>query len=52
MARLLKDFDMSILYHIGKANFIFDALTRLFMGSTTHVKEGKKMLVREVHRLA
>ena len=28
---LLKDYDMSILYHLGKANVVFDALSRLSM---------------------
>ncbi|KAH0669267.1 hypothetical protein KY285_023426 [Solanum tuberosum] len=41
---LLKDYDMSILYHPGKANVVVDALSRLSMGSTTYVdvrSEGK-----------
>ncbi|WMV33458.1 hypothetical protein MTR67_026843, partial [Solanum verrucosum] len=29
---LLKDYDMNILYHSGKANVVVDALSRLFMG--------------------
>ncbi len=29
---LLKDYDMSILYHPGKANVVVDALSRLTMG--------------------
>ncbi|WMV38514.1 hypothetical protein MTR67_031899 [Solanum verrucosum] len=33
---LLKDYDMSILYHPGKANVVADALSRLSMGSTAH----------------
>ncbi|KAH0744677.1 hypothetical protein KY290_032670 [Solanum tuberosum] len=49
---LLKDYDMSILYHPGKANVIADALSRLYMGSTAHVEEVKKELVKDVHRLA
>ncbi|WMV14937.1 hypothetical protein MTR67_008322, partial [Solanum verrucosum] len=28
---LLKDYDMSIFYHSGKANMVIDALSRLFM---------------------
>ena len=39
---LLKDYDMSILYHPGKANVVADALSRLSMGSTTHFEEDKK----------
>ncbi|WMV58021.1 hypothetical protein MTR67_051406 [Solanum verrucosum] len=33
---LLKDYDMSILYHPGKSNVVVDALSRLSMGSTAH----------------
>src|SRR5688572_1241028 len=49
---LLKDYDMSILYHPGKANVVVDALSRLSMGSTAHIEEDKKELARDVHRLA
>ncbi|KAH0644862.1 hypothetical protein KY284_032746 [Solanum tuberosum] len=49
---LLKDYDMSVLYHPGKANVVADALSRLYMGSVAHVEDEKKDLVREVHRLA
>ena len=47
----LKDYDMSILYHQGKANVVFDVLSRLPMSSTTHVEEEKKELLKYVHRL-
>ena len=49
---LLKDYDLSILYHPGKANVVADALSRLFMGSTAHVEEEKRELTKDVHRLA
>jgi hypothetical protein len=49
---LLKDYDMSVLYHPGKANVVADALSRLSMGSASHVVEGKKDLARDVHHLA
>ncbi|KAH0642176.1 hypothetical protein KY285_034832 [Solanum tuberosum] len=49
---LLKDYDMSILCHPGKANVVFDALSRLSMGSTAHFEEDKKELAKYVHRLA
>ena len=49
---LLKDYDMSVLYHPGKANVVADALSRVSMGSVSHVVEGKKELARDVHRLA
>ena len=47
---LLKDYDMSVLYHPGKANVVADALSRVSMGSVAHVEEGKKELVKEVHK--
>lgn len=42
---LLKDNDMSVHYHLEKANVVADALSRLSMWSTTHVDDGKKELV-------
>ncbi|WMV46653.1 hypothetical protein MTR67_040038 [Solanum verrucosum] len=48
---LLKDYDMSILYHPGKANVVADALSRLSMGSTAHVEEENRDLAKDVHRL-
>ena len=42
---------MSIFYHLGKANVVFDALSRFSMGSTSHVKEEKRELAKDVHRL-
>ena len=47
-----KDYDMSVLYHPGKANVVADALNRMTMGSVSHVKKHKKDLVKDVHRLA
>ncbi|KAH0646610.1 hypothetical protein KY284_034494 [Solanum tuberosum] len=44
---LLKDYEMSILYHPGKSNVVADALSSLSMGSTAHVEEGKKELAKE-----
>ena len=43
---------MSILYHPGKANVVVDGLSRLSMGSTTHLEKEKKELEKDVHRLA
>src|SRR5688572_1489441 len=43
---------MSVLYHSGKANVVADALSRLSMSSVSHVEDGKKELVCDVHRLA
>ena len=47
----LKDYDMSVHYHPGKANVVADALSRLSMGSVAHVEEERKELVKDVHRL-
>ncbi|WMV09097.1 hypothetical protein MTR67_002482 [Solanum verrucosum] len=49
---LLRDYDIIVLYHPGKANVVADALSRLSMGSVAHIEEEKKELVRDVHRLA
>ena len=49
---LLKDYDMSILYHPGKANVVVDALSKLSMGSTANVEEEKRELDKDVHRFA
>ena len=49
---LFKDYDMSILYHPGKANVVADSLSRLSMGSTAHIEEGRRELAKDVHRLA
>lgn len=36
---LLKDYDINVLYHSGKANVLTDTLSRLSIGSVTHVKK-------------
>ena len=48
----MKYYDMSVLYHPGKANMVADDLGRMTMGTVSHVEEGKKDLVKDVHRLA
>ena len=49
---MLKDYDMSVLYHPDKANIVVDALSCMTMGSLIHLDKAKKDLAREVHRLA
>ena len=49
---LLKDYDMNVHYHPGKANVVADALRWISMESTVHVKDEKKELTKELHRLA
>jgi len=48
----LKNYDMSVHYHPGKANVVVDALRRLSMGSVAHVEEERKELGKDVHRIA
>ncbi|WMV58211.1 hypothetical protein MTR67_051596 [Solanum verrucosum] len=48
----LKDYEMNVLYHPGKANVVADALIRLSMGSVAHVEEERKELAKDVHMLA
>ena len=51
---LLKDYDITILYHPGKANVVADALTRKAgsMGSLAHLQVSRRPLAREVQTLA
>ena len=48
---LLKDYDVNVHYHLGKDNVVADALSRMSMGSTTHVEDDKKEWVKDIHRL-
>ena len=43
---------MSALYHLGKANVVVVSLSRMAMGSVSHVEKTKKYLRKDVHRLA
>ena len=49
---MYKDYDMSVLCHPNNANIFADALSRMTMGSVSHIDEAKKDLAREVHRLS
>ena len=49
---MLKDYDMSVLYHPGKANVVVDALSRMTMGSVSKIDEAKKDIAKDVHRLS
>ena len=50
---LLKDYDITILYHPGKANVVADALSRKAgsMGSLAHLQASRRPLAREVQIL-
>ena len=48
----LKDYDISVHYHPGKANVIANSLSRLSICSVAHVGDERKELVKDVHRLA
>ena len=48
---LLKDYDMSILYHQGKANIVSNALSRLSIDSTSYFEIDKKELAKVGHKL-
>ena len=51
---LLKDYDITILYHPGNANVVADALSRKTgsMGSLAHLQVSRRPLAREVQTLA
>ena len=46
------DHGMSVLYHSGETNVIADALCFIMIGRVSHVEEGNKDLVKDVHTLA
>lgn len=49
---ILKDYVMSVLYYLEKSNMLTESLSRMSIGRVTHVVNGKKELVKEVHRLS
>ena len=49
---LLKDYYINVHYHPCKSNIVDDALIRRSMGSTTHIEDEKKELVKDIHKLA
>ena len=49
---MLKDYDMSVLYHPDKDNVVVYALSRITMGSVSHIDGSKKDLVKDIHMIA
>ena len=51
---LLKDYDITILYHQGKANVVVDAISRTAgsMENLAHLQVSRRPLAREVQTLA
>lgn len=39
-----------MLYHLGKANVVADALSRVYLVSVAHVEKKRKVFVRELIR--
>ena len=52
LLELLKDYDISVLYHLGKVNVVVYTLSKVLKGCVSHVPDDKKYLLKEVHRLA
>ena len=48
---MLKDYDMSFIHHPGKVNAVADDLCRMTIGNVSYVRESKKDLVKDVHRI-
>ena len=43
---------MSVLYYLDKVNIVVDALSRMTLGSVSHIEQTNKDLVKDVHRFA
>ena len=49
---LLKDYDMNFHYNQHKTNVVVNALSRMSMGSTNHIEDGKRELAKYIHGLS
>ena len=48
---LLKDYDCSILYHLGKSNVVVDALSRKSAGSLAHISTERRPIIKKMQEL-
>ena len=48
---LLKDYDFSILYYLGKANVVVDVLSKKLAGSLAHISLERRTIIKELHEL-
>jgi len=46
---LLKDYDMSVIYHLDKVNVVADTLSKLSMNRVSHIEDDKKEIVCDLH---
>ena len=47
----MKDYDLTIQYHPGKANVMADALSRKSGGSLTALLTGQSILLRDLEKM-
>ena len=48
---LVKDYDCEILYHLGKANCVADALSKKSMATVMSIRMMPKMLQKDIQKL-
>ncbi len=48
---LLKDYDYTIQYHLGKANVVVDTLSSKSSSSLAHITTERRPLIQELHEL-
>ena len=48
---LLKDYDCSIFYSLGKANVVADALSNKSAGSLAHISSERRLIIKKLHKL-
>lgn len=48
---MLKDYNVNILYHLGKGNIVEYSLSQLYMGNLEHVSPTQREMARDLHKL-